>query len=75
MFLLLLIAVLVGWQQLAGHRPVGQAVLCPLWRKAPGTKRLRVGPLSLFISGEEVRDGEISVTKYGVCVVWHARRF
>lgn len=44
MFLLLLIAVLMGCQQFSGHCPIGNAVLCPLWRQAPGTKKLRVGP-------------------------------
>lgn len=53
MFLLLLIAVLMGCQQFSGHRPIGNAVLCPLWRKAWGTKKLRVEPFqSLWISGE-----------------------
>ena len=33
MFLLLLIAVLVGCQRFSGHCPIGNAVLCPLWGK------------------------------------------
>lgn len=44
MFLLLLIVVLVGCQWFSGQCPIGYAVLGPLWRKAPGIKKLRLRP-------------------------------
>lgn len=49
MFLLLLIAVLVGCQPFSGHCPTGSAVLCALQRKAPGTKKPRTRPVSLCL--------------------------
>lgn len=76
MFLLLLIAVLTGCQQFSGHCPVGNTVLCPLWRKAPGTKKQGTGALSLYLRcHRRAWGGELHVTRCGGGVLWHDRVF
>lgn len=53
MFLLLLIAVLVGCQQFSGHCPIDNTVLCPLWRMGNRNKEAGGAPTQSLFGSEE----------------------
>lgn len=75
MFLLLLMAMLTGCQQFSGHCPIGNTVLCPFWRKAPGTKKLGTGALSLCLFHRRPPGWGMHVARCGGGVLWHDKVF